>query len=480
MRTPSSFARELLVNLLLDAGVAPNDLGQILDALGQKAFVFNIDLSGPPRSAWFGAINALSAAGMLAETFVDALGLHDQLTQRTEDLDRVRCAMELRSSETAVLSPADLAEAKAAARAGGLHDGLGFAVLGAKKPTEVGRRAGTTLDKTDQLNAWFDAANRQDVGEFDAVWMDGLLTAAVAAAAPTGKERLQQVLDRLRLRIFREPPPVAKVDGLEQIVKTFGITVSAGDFVERMATSMARICLVRLGGQDLGTGFLVGPDLVLTNHHVLESVIGGQKMADDVTFVFDFRTMGGAVHEGPSVGLLIAGADAANPRPWLVDSTPATDEERRPIAANPDITQPTDTDHLDFALVRLAEPMGTKPGHDGAARGHFVLKPSGPTFTFPAESALIIVGHPARPNTSPQRCAPQVLAIEPDSVMALNPNATRVRYRTNTLRGSSGSPVLSAQWELVALHHFGRTGRYNQGVPAAAIAARPAVAAALP
>ena len=44
----------------------------------------------------------------------------------------------------------------------------------------------------------------------------------------------------------------------------------------------------------------------------------------------------------------------------------------------------------------------------------------------------------------------------------------RVVYTTNTLPGSSGAPVFTLGWELVALHHFGEaTG--NRGIPLAAI-----------
>src|SRR6185503_13926458 len=48
-------------------------------------------------------------------------------------------------------------------------------------------------------------------------------------------------------------------------------------------------------------------------------------------------------------------------------------------------------------------------------------------------------------------------------------SGTRIRYRGNTMQGSSGSPVVDARGVLVAIHHFSTATR-NQGVPAAAIA----------
>ena len=67
---------------------------------------------------------------------------------------------------------------------------------------------------------------------------------------------------------------------------------------------------------------------------------------------------------------------------------------------------------------------------------------------------------------------PVQLAIEMDGVIAINENGTRVRYRTNTLGGSSGSPCFDLDLDLVALHHAGdpnfQAGHrpdYNEGVP---------------
>jgi hypothetical protein len=52
-----------------------------------------------------------------------------------------------------------------------------------------------------------------------------------------------------------------------------------------------RICRIEidygLGLSPTGTGFLVGPDLVLTNYHVLKPVFRGDVMIDKVYFSFD-------------------------------------------------------------------------------------------------------------------------------------------------------------------------------------------------
>jgi hypothetical protein len=64
-------------------------------------------------------------------------------------------------------------------------------------------------------------------------------------------------------------------------------------------------------------------------------------------------------------------------------------------------------------------------------------------------------------------------------VIGVNGNATRIRHRTNTLPGSSGSPCFDQDWTPVALHR-GRdpnfhtvapTPPYNVAVPLGAILA---------
>ena len=61
------------------------------------------------------------------------------------------------------------------------------------------------------------------------------------------------------------------------------------------------------------------------------------------------------------------------------------------------------------------------------------------------------------------------LAMDTQAVIGLNGNGTRINYRTNTDPGSSGSPVFTMDWDLVALHHSGDPAwvnpTYNQGVP---------------
>ncbi len=225
---------------------------------------------------------------------------------------------------------------------------------------------------------------------------------------------------------------------------------------EREASVSGQVCRIDVGAMPKGTGFLVGPDLVLTNYHVLTSVIAGPDAPGGVQCVFDFKKLrDGTVNQGRAVKL--AGD-------WLVDKSPPSKAESED---RPDDVLPTPNE-LDFALIRLAEPFGSAPVTIAAAgpRGWVKLPSIQPPL--PNGTPIIIVQHP--------NSEPISLALDTNAVQGLNDNGTRVRYATNTDSGSSGSPCFDFDWSLVALHHMGdpnwRNPAYNEGVPIGLIADR--------
>lgn len=229
-------------------------------------------------------------------------------------------------------------------------------------------------------------------------------------------------------------------------------------FANQQLKQMRRVCRVEVAGQVLGTGFLVGKDAVLTNHHVLREAIAGKWGGDQVVCRFDYHIgEGGGLGEGIPVSLKGAYAD------WHLDSSPSlTDREE-----NAGVPPPTG-DQLDHALVRLAEEFGDGPVFpsypEGPKRG-WVKVPDG-TPALGVGMPLAILHHPLG--------APIKLALDTQAVLSVNP--TRLRYTTNTDQGSSGSPCFDQEWGLVALHHFGdplhQQAEFNQGVPITAIRAR--------
>lgn len=216
-----------------------------------------------------------------------------------------------------------------------------------------------------------------------------------------------------------------------------------------------------------GTGFLIGPDTLITNYHVMEPVLRAEELksqnhawaaADDVILRFDFKLVGENNTQNDGTVYRLA------PDDWLIDSSPTSELDQNPVDGN----LPSE-EHLDYALLKIDgepgnEPIGTmEPG--GSKRGWIKVQQN--SYDFPPDSAVIIVQHP--------KASPLKLAIETQSIIGLNGNGTRVKYRTNTEPGSSGSPCFSINWELIALHHLGDpdysqiNNPYNQGIPFSAI-----------
>ena len=125
----------------------------------------------------------------------------------------------------------------------------------------------------------------------------------------------------------------------------------------RLAELEFRICRIEIHTgypPEYGTGFLLGPDVVMTNYHVMEKVIHKQVSPGNVILRFDFKTLenGLSVNEGTTYTL---GKDD-----WLLDASPYNPTEK----SNPDAANPLE-EELDYALLRVAN----KPGEDLIGKG---------------------------------------------------------------------------------------------------------------
>ena len=241
---------------------------------------------------------------------------------------------------------------------------------------------------------------------------------------------------------------------LEHVVRVADAFQNVVVFATRLLEVAARVCWVELlteAGRSSGTGFLVGPDLVLTNHHVLAEVIDGRTTPAAVHCVFDYHIRAdGTPDRGVAFGLA---------EEWFVAARPAS-----AVDTQPDPTGAPAPDELDYALVRLAGRPGAVALPGGRPRGWLDLRGAPPALQ--EGTPLLIVQHPDG--------HPQKLAIDTDGVLGVNANRTRFRYGVNTLDGSSGSPCLTFGLNLLGLHHSGtkdRRVRRNESVPIAAIVA---------
>ena len=64
------------------------------------------------------------------------------------------------------------------------------------------------------------------------------------------------------------------------------------------------------------------------------------------------------------------------------------------------------------------------------------------------------------------------MALDTEAVLGVNQAGTRVRYRTTTEPGSSGSPCFGPDWQWIALHHAADgafPAAFNEGIPVAAL-----------
>jgi V8-like Glu-specific endopeptidase len=176
----------------------------------------------------------------------------------------------------------------------------------------------------------------------------------------------------------------------------------------RAAGTVARISIRETGREfPQGTGFLVSPRLLMTNHHVLP---------DEATAQSCFVEFNAQV---------------------TIDNTP--DAATR-LELDPGAFFLAD-ERLDFALVQIAHPAGTPA--PGETFGWNRLS---------VQQGKLVVGEPVNVIGHPSGRFKEI---------AVRNNALLVRlddflhYETDTEPGNSGSPVFNDQWEVVALHHSG-------------------------
>jgi hypothetical protein len=279
----------------------------------------------------------------------------------------------------------------------------------------------------------------------DDSWTDALVV--WAQKARPNHTRIKDLVSELRMIEGVEGSSHLTDFSLEKTVKARSDTLEFGDWLMRLAKLRGNVCRIedpRDQRKALGTGFLVAPDLLLTNYHVLENYLsrGRSKPKLDVgtlAFRFDYAIESSGENYGKLVG------PAANG--WLVSSAPYS------------TARSSGELDLDYALLRLAKKVGTdKIGNE--RRGWLLLSSLVPA---PKKSEVVFIAqHP--------RGAPLKMAVG----TVLGTNGGHIRYDTETQGGSSGSPCLDAVLQLVALHQ-GSDGKqtkkvnYNEGIAIDAI-----------
>ena len=186
----------------------------------------------------------------------------------------------------------------------------------------------------------------------------------------------------------------------------------------RCASAVGRICWRDEPAQSRaeGTGFLVAGSALLTNWHVIRD------MEDATEFVVEFGYEYDVEGEEQKAQIY----DLDPKRLFLTDET------------------------LDFALVAVAPQRGVEAGRK---RGFLpLISQLGKVRN---GESLNLIHHPGGNRKKITIRDSRLLAIE----------ETQLQYTGDTLGGSSGSPILNDQWEVVGLHFGGKPKRDRQGRP---------------
>jgi hypothetical protein len=207
----------------------------------------------------------------------------------------------------------------------------------------------------------------------------------------------------------------------------------------------SRIALIRIDGDESGTGFLVGDKLLLTAQHVVEASPGviASPRSIEVTFDFWYRPDVMTAETGDTVPVV-----------EIVHHSPPTDKERWDRKA---VDWEASDQHLDYAILQLQRLTLTESHGKLSPRGHYPIDRALPRIE---RGQVLFLGHHPRGES----IKTSVLTLP-----ELNKSKTRIKYQADTKHGSSGGPIVNNYGQLVALHHYA-SDTDKHGVPIAAVA----------
>jgi V8-like Glu-specific endopeptidase len=244
---------------------------------------------------------------------------------------------------------------------------------------------------------------------FDHEALGRLLAATGDTVGPQDRQFLDQLIERYSLMVPNADvvevddwkSPISKADVLEKIVGENTLRPIA--FLDLALAASKPVCFVSVtDGARVwsGSGFAISPRLVLTNHHVMPH----QGLRAGAVFRFNYQ--------------LDAHGNAA---PYVDHS------------ATPNGFFQADKE-LDYAVVEVDRSPGD-------VWGALTL-----TRRLPDRGVRVnVIQHP--------NGLPKQISMQNNFVQYADPR--RVQYVTSTLPGSSGAPVFSDDWAVVALHHAG-------------------------
>jgi hypothetical protein len=237
--------------------------------------------------------------------------------------------------------------------------------------------------------------------------------------------------------------------------------LSSAEMIDLLPKVARRVCAVGLdenlpGPKIRGTGFLIAPDIVITNYHVVTNFLEEDKATGEfkqkepgskLFFFFDYLHAPTPLVPPNKERHVVAVNAAAN---WYLKARPALDKEGTEDCAK----QLSEKHELDYVLIRLEKPLGLSSARTGGGviRGWLPLEDS----IEPSPRRILVIQHP--------QAQPQLFDI--GNYESGDPTGSRVWYSVSTAHGSSGGAALDTEGRLFALHNASVTARpnVNQGV----------------
>lgn len=179
-------------------------------------------------------------------------------------------------------------------------------------------------------------------------------------------------------------------------------------WIERGVRASRSVCRVLTPG-GVGTGFLIAPGVMMTNHHVVDDVSVAQETVVEFNYQQD------------------AGGNFASTVRYSINAT---------------YFRTSPMDELDYTIVRIA-PHPSKPSLD-----HWGWLPLNPNADPVPTEHVVIVQHP--------NGGLKQIVLTANYVTG-TAGGRLLRYTTDTMPGSSGSPVFNDQWQVIAIHHAATT-----------------------
>ena len=216
-------------------------------------------------------------------------------------------------------------------------------------------------------------------------------------------------------------PAVTNPSEIEYVMSELRDPKEAQRWLDQLAAIRRRVCRVAIDSdRGSGTGFLIGPDLVLTANFVASPANNTSLRASHVNF--DFEIVDGQIKQANRIAVseIILGPDG----------------------------EKVDLDCLTYAILRL----GSREGEslvDGAARGWFDLNNA--RAEFHPEEVLFLLHCPL---------AGPLHLSEGKLIAADFPY--RLRYEGDTAGGSSGAPIFDRNFRLVGIHERRLAGIHEQ------------------